>query len=271
MKERRRKQLAYSDQQPLMLDEASRRAKAEKIVAVIAHFLGRSSLDGLRLLDIGCSAGIITAEFASAGASVFGVDIDEPGMKQAAQRFGDRVRFALTDGERLPVRTGSMDVVVLNQIYEHVLDPPAVVAEIRRVLAPGGIAYLGLGNRLGIMEPHYRLPFLSWLPRRAAHTYVRATKRADSYHEKFRTRPALRKLFGALDCWDYTFTVIAEPERFKATDMVSAATGARIGRLPTAVRSAALALVPTFIWIGAATPGAPAGPPTAIEPRRVRS
>jgi 2-polyprenyl-3-methyl-5-hydroxy-6-metoxy-1,4-benzoquinol methylase len=266
----RERQLAYSDQQPLMLDEASRRAKAAKIVTVLGHFLGRESLEGLRVLDIGCSGGIIASELARSGGSVVGVDIDEPGMAKAASRFGDHVMFVLSDGERLPLASGVMDIIVLNHIYEHVLDPTTLVAELRRVLAPRGVAYLGLGNRLGVMEPHYRLPFLSWLPRSLAHAYVRVTKRADHYHERFLTRPGLKMLFAGLWLWDYTYTVIAEPERFRATDLVPPALGAGIARLPGPARAAAMTIMPTFIWLGTLEPVRPAGGPTRLPPEKVR-
>ena len=269
MRERRERQLAYSDLQPLMLDEASRRAKAAKIVTVLGHFLNRESLDGLRVLDIGCSGGIIASELARAGGFVMGVDIDEPGMAKAESRFGDHVMFVLADGERLPVASGTTDVVVLNHIYEHAFDPSALVAELRRVLAPSGVAYLGLGNRLGLMEPHYHLPFLSWLPRSLAHSYVRIAKRANHYHEKFLTRPNLMRLFSGLSLWDYTYTVIAEPERFRTTDLVSPAMGARIARLPGAGRTVAMTIMPTFIWLGTRGPAGPAGGPTRIPPERI--
>ena len=53
-----------------------------------------------------------------------------------------------------------------------------------RVLADNGVLYLGLGNRLGIIEPHYKLPFLSYLPPSLADRYVRASGRADHYYER---------------------------------------------------------------------------------------
>ena len=97
----------------------------------------------------------------------------------------------------------SVDIVIFNHIYEHVVDADAVMADIRRVLRPDGVVYLGLGNRLGIMEPHYKLPFLSWLPKRIAHRYVRSTGRASNYYETFRTRRGLRKMCAGLRIWDY--------------------------------------------------------------------
>ena len=262
MNEKREKQLAYSERQALMLDESSRRAKAGKIASVLEHFLGRISLSGLTLLDIGCSGGIVANELHKRGASVIGVDIDIPGLTRARARYGDTVSFLCTDGERLPVASGSVDVVVLNHIYEHVVDPWTLAAEVARVLAPHGAAYLGLGNRLGVIEPHYRLPFLSWLPRPLAHRYVRASGRADSYYERFLTRPSLRRLFGALDVWDYTLPVLAEPKRFGASDAVPGP----VSRLPAAALRAMVPLVPIYIWIGTRGGLEPLGSPVAIPP-----
>jgi SAM-dependent methyltransferase len=265
MSEKRAKQVAYSEQQALMLDETSRRRKAAKIASVLEHFLARDSLRGLRLLDIGCSGGIVANELHERGAMVIGADIDVPGLAGAQARYGDRVSFLCTDGERLPLATGTVDVVVLNHIYEHVVDPEVLAAEVARVLAPNGVAYLGLGNRLGVMEPHYRLPFLSWLPRPLAHRYVRAFGRAGRYHERFRTRRGLRRLFGALDIWDYTLPVLADPHRFGAREEVPG----MVSRSPAAVLAAMVPLIPTYIWIGTHGKLVPLGPPAAIPPRHL--
>ena len=116
------------------------------------------------------------------------------------------------------------------------------------------------------MEPHYRLPFLSWLPHRAADRYVALSGRADHYHEPFRTRPGLRQLCRGLRVWDYTYTVLAEPGRFQADDMVPA----RLQSAPPALWKALTPIIPTFIWVG--TPGtaaprrAPCARPVLLPP-----
>ena len=115
---------------------------------------------------------------------------------RAAQRFGEQVEFISASGDEIPLRSGSVDIVIFNHIYEHVPNPDAVMAEIVRVLKDDGLVYLGLGNRLGIMEPHYKLPFLSWLPKRFADRYVRVSGRASSYYETFRTRPRISASLG---------------------------------------------------------------------------
>jgi ubiquinone/menaquinone biosynthesis C-methylase UbiE len=52
----------------------------------------------------------------------------------------ENVQF-LADGHQVPLKDGSVDAVWIQAVLEHVLDPQAVVAEIRRVLRPGGLVY----------------------------------------------------------------------------------------------------------------------------------
>jgi SAM-dependent methyltransferase len=195
-----------------------------------------------------------------------GFDIDTPGVTKAARRFGDVAQFALSAGDRLPLRDGALDLIVFNHIYEHVVDPIAVVEELCRVLADDGIMYLALANRLGIMEPHYRLPFLSYLPPRLADGYVRATGRADHYHERLKTRPGLRRLFRDFIVWDYTYSVIREPGRFASDDIVPSA----VSGLPSAVLKP-VPVIPTFIWVATKSSASPAGPTLSTPPSRVRT
>ena len=261
----RKPQLDYSAQMAAMLDEEKRRQKAAKILAVLRHALGRPDLRGLTALDVGCSAGYIADELAGAGATTHGIDIDEGGVARAKERFGANVTFHLGDGEHLPFEDDSIDVVVLNHIYEHVVDPAAVVAEIHRVLSPDGVAYFGLANRLGVIEPHHKLPFLSWLPPRGGDAYVRLTRKGDHYYERLRTRPSLKKLLRAFDLWDYTVPVLADPQRYSGGDIVPGIAA----RLPQASFRVLMPIVPTYLWVGFKTPHTPVGTDGSTPPRRV--
>ena len=265
MSEPRQPQLAYSDTQALMLDEESRRAKATKMAAVITHFLGREDLSGLRVIDVGCSGGIVADQLSHLGAEVIGLDIDVPGLDKAQSRFAESAAFICADSQRMPFDDAIADVILCNHIYEHVVDPEQLFAEMRRVVRPGGMLYLGLGNRLGIIEPHYRLPFLSWLPRGLAHRYVRITGRADSYHEAFTTRRGLQRLCHSLQIWDYTYAVLAEPTTFAAGEVVPN----WVSRVPKVLLRAARPIVPTFIWVGTTEPSKPQGQRLRVSPGKV--
>ena len=135
----------------------------------------------LRVLDVGAGSGAIAAWFARElprPARVEAVDVAE--QRDVAGDYG----FALYDGHRLPFADASFDLVVSNHVIEHVGDRAAQarhLAEIRRVLAPDGVAYLACPSRWQVVEPHFRLPFLSWLPRRWRSAYVRRTGRGAAY------------------------------------------------------------------------------------------
>lgn len=264
MDESRTQQLAYSDLQPEMQDEESRRRKGRKVVAILEHFLGRSELGGLRALDIGSSTGFMSDEIELAGAEVIGVDIDLPGLSRARERFSEH-RLVVAAGEHLPFDRDRFDLAVFNHIYEHTLDPVAVMVEIRRILRPGGAVYLGLANRLFPIEPHFKLPFLTYLPPAAADRYVRLCRRGDRYHERLRTPSGLRRLCGGFDIWDYTHAVLAQPSTFAAEEDVSPV----LRRVPQRAWRLVDRLLPTYLWIGVKGRGRPGGPPLGEPPRRL--
>ncbi len=235
----RDKQLGYSEIQNLMLDQPGRQQKAEKILRVLAHFRGTDDLVGARVLDLGCSLGFFVEAAAERGAIAVGVDIDVAGLAAARAARDLRAGFLCADGEALPFPDASLDVVVFNHIYEHVVDADKVMAEIRRVLRPDGIVYLGMANKLVVVEPHYKLPFLSWLPHRAADAYMKRFGPMDAYHERFRTYPGLRKMATGLHVHDYTFSILADSGAFAAQDVVPGPAPRLFRALPSTVGGAA--------------------------------
>jgi SAM-dependent methyltransferase len=193
------------------------------------------------------------------------VDIDRPGLAQARQRCGTDAAFVCAAGSRLPFADASVDVVIFNHVYEHVVDPDAVVGELGRIVKADGVLYLGLGNRLGVMEPHHRLPFLSWLPPRLADRYLRLSGRGHTYHERFRTPAGLRRMCAGFVVWDYTTSIAAEPERFEAGDVVPT----RLPDVALPVLRAGRPLFPSYVWLATAGSSEPLGPPLRVPPARV--
>lgn len=98
---------------------------------------------GERALDIGCGPGMTTlslAQAVGASGSVTGVDIAEPMLAIARQRCGasPQVSFALTDVSALPYADASYDIALATQVYEYVDDIDGALAELARVVRPGG-------------------------------------------------------------------------------------------------------------------------------------
>ncbi len=103
--------------------------------------------EGATVLDFGCGTGWLARCLATMGADVLAVDVSDK-VLDLGRRFlardplADelRVTFARFDGVRLPAADASMDRVVSFDAFHHVLDQAATLAEMARVLKPGGIA-----------------------------------------------------------------------------------------------------------------------------------
>jgi arsenite methyltransferase len=96
---------------------------------------------GEKVLDIGCGPGFLAAEMAEdVGASgrVCGVDSSDTMLAIAQMRCGGRADFVAGDATRLPLGDGEFDAAVATQVYEYVADLEAALAELARVLRPGG-------------------------------------------------------------------------------------------------------------------------------------
>jgi ubiquinone/menaquinone biosynthesis C-methylase UbiE len=92
----------------------------------------------LRVLDVGCGEGQLTAAATQAGHAVIGVDVAEEPLRRARERHGDLdVRLVEPDGE-WPLADASFDAVWAGETIEHVLDTAGWLSEVRRVLRSGG-------------------------------------------------------------------------------------------------------------------------------------
>ena len=90
---------------------------------------------GRRVLDVGCRFGALTRSYLD-GNEVVGLDVDRIALEEAA-RLGIETIWADAE-EGLPFDDESFDVVVAGELLEHVRDPAGLLADVRRVLRPGG-------------------------------------------------------------------------------------------------------------------------------------
>ena len=220
---------------------ASRRDRAH----VILQLLGDEFSAAGAIADIGSGTGIMkNALEEGSGKYIMGFELD-------IQFIVERTRVIGADACRLPVRDGVFDLVLLNHLYEHVRDQAGLFREVWRVLAPGGSAYVSAGSRLAVMEPHYRLPFLSWLPRRAADRYLRATGRGETYEGvRFLTRGPLLRLMSApgFEVTDITERALHEllgPDRGAAWRPLWEG----LKRLPAGVRGRVMSASPQWFFL----------------------
>jgi SAM-dependent methyltransferase len=151
----------------------------------VTYRVGRISkhLSG-RWLDFGCADGGYDAELLARGATaVSGVDVEESRIVQAKRRDVPNTEYATFDGHSLPFGDAHFDGVFMNEVFEHVADEERVLAEIRRVLKPGGRLALISPNRWFPVDGHTvrvgsrsmtPAPLIPWLPERLTRNWTTA-------------------------------------------------------------------------------------------------
>ena len=104
---------------------------------------------GARILDVGTGPGTIPIDLATAAPqlTIDGLDLSAPMIDHAAAAArvagcDDRVTFVAADAGDMPFPDGSFDLIMSSMSQHHWSDVPAVVGEIRRVLRPGGRAWI---------------------------------------------------------------------------------------------------------------------------------
>jgi SAM-dependent methyltransferase len=159
------------------LDERSRTAKAQKI-AMLSGIVRPPP--GATMLYFGSGSDYIPAYFSKLGfgeSGTFAVGVVD------AERVSSGYQFTEVPGTELPFPDRRFDFIISNHVIKHFAgrEQHTHLAEIGRCLRDSGKLYIAVPNRWGLIDAHYRLPFLGWLPRQLAHSYLRLTRKADKY------------------------------------------------------------------------------------------
>jgi len=141
-----------------------RELKAQAILMTIKHFIP-IELQQTTWLDIGCGSGGIAVAIAPHVKSIIAVD-PSPWMEWSTfQDSYPHLQFFSQPIENLSFADNSVDIILCNQVYEHTANPQFLIAEIYRILKPGGYCYFAGPNLLFPIEPHVFWPLVHWLPR----------------------------------------------------------------------------------------------------------
>jgi len=156
-------------------------------------------LESRRILDIGCGLGMYVDKFRRFSDEVYGVDVDPEKVAEASEWLPN---IQVAPAEHLPFDDGEFDVILLNEVIEHVDDDILTIREAFRCLKPGGHVIIYAPNRLYPYETHgfylfgryyFRLlPFVNWLPH--------AIRDVFCPHVRIYTAREIIGLFDGLDC-----------------------------------------------------------------------
>ena len=157
----------------------------------VAALGGPSAVAGRRVLDVGCAYGGFLVACAEAGArEVVGIDINPDLVELAHKHLADysvRGRVTVDDiaAPDLPDRLGRFDLVVCNDVIEHVADPAGCADALARLLVDGGLVYLSIPNAQAVdfilSDGHYGVFGLTLLDRSQAESWWRHHYPGDNY------------------------------------------------------------------------------------------
>ena len=119
----------------------------ERLVRLVGErhiaFLTRGLPEGARVLDVGCGRGVILGALADRGFEVHGVELSEEAARGADPRANIRIAPRLDDAG---YPDAHFDQVLIWHVLEHLADPAGTLAEIQRILRPGGRLIVAVPN-----------------------------------------------------------------------------------------------------------------------------
>lgn len=147
--------LFQSEQHPLVpLDYPDERAYCLGLIHQKAYRRAAGMAAGCDVLDLGCNNGYGTRIVAESARTIVGVDVSSRAIQSARESDGPAdIRFELIDGLSLPFEKHSFDLVTSFQVIEHVEDVDPYLAEIVRVLRPGGTVVFTTPNACIRIDP----------------------------------------------------------------------------------------------------------------------
>jgi SAM-dependent methyltransferase len=138
-----------------------------KNVADKVKIVARLLPEGGELADTGCGTGYFLAACARRGWKIEGVEPDSAARSLAESRIGKPLFRSLVEAERAGRR---FDVITLWHVFEHLHDPNASIAQLKRLLKPGGVLILALPDRLSDDAIHYGEHWAAYdVPRHLSH------------------------------------------------------------------------------------------------------
>lgn len=163
---------------------------------------------GLNILDIGSGEGGTSSYFSECNL-VFSYDLNLVRLKRQQKKFHNQL---LINGmaEHLPFPDSSFDLVILQDVIEHIAGRDLLVIELKRILKSNGLIYLSTPNKLSLLniisDPHWGIPLLSLFKRdRIKKYFLRYYRQEDLIRDDIAQLLSLKEIFQLFQ--DYKITL----------------------------------------------------------------
>jgi len=172
--------------------------RKSNIASVINCFrkLVKFNAEEINICEIGCGPNPETlAELRRRGFNAIGVEPIRDYVEAARTALRDADAVVLGTAEQIPLQTESQSFVILEAVLEHVDSPRRTLAEIYRILVPGGVAYIYTTTRYHVSlrgsNGEFRVPFYNWFPATVKEGYVLNHLHYNPALANFTPRPAV--------------------------------------------------------------------------------
>lgn len=151
-----------------LLSERFRREAEASLAEIAPKWERHQTQPPGRILDAGSGPGVTTVAMARRYplAEIVGIDVEPHALAFARVLTADTPRCSFVESPMEEYDWGDgFDLVQCRMVIEHVYDPPKAIAQLSRMLRPGGLAYVEFPNYLWPWEPHVKLPMLPKSPK----------------------------------------------------------------------------------------------------------
>lgn len=112
------------------------------------YIAAQDFVKGKIVLDIASGSGYGTKILSKEAAKVYGVDVDKKSVEYSKNNFSsDNIEYLVGDGESIPLKSKTVDVVISFETIEHVKDYKKFLSEVKRVLKDDGVAIISTPNK----------------------------------------------------------------------------------------------------------------------------
>lgn len=218
--------------------------KAQAILCTLERFVP-FNLAQAKCVDIGCGSGGIAYYIAPYVKEVTGIDPESWGQWSEFSTLRDNLKFYNDSVENLTIANSSIDIVICNQVYEHVPNPRLLISEIYRILKPGGYCYFAGPNLLFPIEPHVFWPFIHWLPRTIALRLMKALGSKSTIDANSTHYWALRKWLHQFEIYDAVPYIVKFHDKYGRSTLLWRI----LGHTPPPILRVLSPLSPTFVFL----------------------
>ncbi len=130
----------------------------------LSHVSAGRDRSTLRVLDVGCGRGDTVAWLLAEGFDAYGVELRESYILNGRDFLGPD-RLALIENGTYPYPDDYFDIIISDQVFEHVSDLDELAKEVARVTKPGGVGLHIFPAKWTFVEPHLHSPIVHWFPK----------------------------------------------------------------------------------------------------------